>query len=415
VVTLFAQTELIQPFENISLSLRVGNASISYVAYLGQMFWPAGLAVLYPLTARGVGVSGVVLSLVVLAGISTGVLVLRRRPYFLTGWLWYLIMLVPVIGIVQVGAQARADRYTYLPQIGLYLLLTWGAAELCAGWRHRRVVLGGCATVILVALILCARAQTAYWRNSESLWTHTLACTSDNSIGHYNLGNALFQKGNVDEAIEHFQRALQINPDYMEAHYNLGCALIQKGNVDEAITHFQKALQIKPNGAEVHINLGCALLQKGNMDEAITHFQKALQIEPDSAEAHINLGNALLTKGRMDEAIVQYQKALQIEPDNTEAQNNLAWVLATCPQASLRNGNKAVALAQRANQLTGDGNPVVIGTLAAAYAEAGRFPEAVETAQRALQLAETQSNTALADAIRSQLKFYQAGIPFHSH
>jgi len=381
VVTIFAQTELIQPFEKFSLPLRVGNALISYVAYLGQMFWPVGLAVLYPFTAKGVEGSGVVLSVVVLAVISTGVLVLRRRPYLLTGWLWYLIMLVPVIGIVQVGAQARADRYTYLPQIGLYLLLTWGAADLCAGWRHRRVVLGGCSTVILVALIFCARTQASYWRNSESLLTHTLACTSDNSIGHYNLGNALFQKGDVDEAITQYQKALQINPDYMEAHYNLGCALIQKGRMDEAIIQYQKALQINPDNAEVHYNLGCALLQKGRMDEAIT----------------------------------QYQKVLQIEPDNAEAQNKLAWVLATCPQASLRNGDKAVALAQRTNQLTGGGNPVALGTLAAAYAEAGRFPEAVETAQRALQLAETQSNTALADAIRSQLKSHQAGIPFHLH
>ena len=147
----------------------------------------------------------------------------------MTGWLWYLVMLVPVIGIVQVGVQARADRYTYLPQIGLYLLLTWAAADLCAGWRHRRVVLGGCATVILVALIFCARTQTAYWRNSETLWTHTLACTSDNVIAHNNLGNALLQKGKVDEAIAHFQKALQIKPDYAEAHYNLGNALLQKG------------------------------------------------------------------------------------------------------------------------------------------------------------------------------------------
>ena len=146
VVTIFAQTGAIQSFEHVSLPLRMGNALMSYVDYLGQMFWPAGLAVLYPFTAGGVGVSGVVLSLVLLAGISAGVFVLRRRPYFLTGWLWYLLMLVPVIGIVQVGAQARADRYTYLPQIGLYVLLTWAAADLCAGWRHRRAVLGGCAT-----------------------------------------------------------------------------------------------------------------------------------------------------------------------------------------------------------------------------------------------------------------------------
>ena len=358
-VTIFAQTKSILPFENMSLSLRVGNALISCVAYLGQMFWPSGLAVLYPFTAGGVGVSEVVLSLVLLAGISTGVFILRRRrPCFLTGWLWYLIMLAPVIGIVQVGAQARADRYTYLPQIGLYLLLTWAAADLCAGWRHRRVVLGGGSMIILMALIFCARAQTAYWRNSESLWTHTLACTSDNFIGHNNLGiallktgnvdeamvhyqkaleikpdfaeahnnlgNFLFQKGSVDEAMVHYQKALEINPDYAEAHYNLGYALLKMGNVDEAIAHLQKALQINPDYAEAHNNLGYALIQKGSVDEATAHFQKALQINPDYADAHNNLGNILLEKGSVDEAIIHFQKALQIKPDFAEAHKNLS-------------------------------------------------------------------------------------------
>jgi protein O-mannosyl-transferase len=616
-ITIFAQTRTIQTFENFSLPLRLGNALISCVAYMGQMFWPSGLAVLYPFTAGGVRVSAVALSVVVLAGISTGVVVLRRRPYFLTGWLWYLIMLVPVIGILQVGWQARADRYTYLPQIGLYVLLTWAVADLCAGWRHRRVLLGGSATIILIALIFCAHAQTAHWRNSESLWTHTLACTSDNFIGrddlgnalfqkgkveeaiadfqralqinsdfaeaHDNLGNALFQKGKMDEAIAHFQRALQINPDFADAHnglgnallrqgkvdeaigqyqnalqinpdfvvahYNLGSALFQKGDVDGAMVHFQKALQINPNDpgahnnfgnvlfesgnvdqavaqyqralrinpdfadahnglgnallqqgqvaeavaqyqtalqinpgfaearnglgnallqqgkaeeaianyqtalqinpgfAEAHNNLGAALLHQGRVDEAIADFQRALQINPDYAEACYNLGNAFRQKGSLDEAIANYQKALRIKPNYAEAcynlgnvfrqkgsldeaiayyqkalqikpgfmeaQNNLAWLLATCPQASLRNGYQALALALRANQLTGGGNPVVLGTLAAAYAEVGSFPEAVATAQRALQLAESRSDTALADAIRSQLKLYQTDRPFH--
>ena len=551
-ITLFAQAKALQPLENLSLSLRAGNALISYVAYLGQMFWPSGLAVLYPLTAKGVGGASVAASLVVLAGISTGVFVLRRRcPYLLTGWLWYLVMLVPVIGIVQVGAQARADRYTYLPQIGLYVLLTWAAADFSARLRYRPWVLGSLAAVILAALMGCARAQTAYWRNSETLWTHTLACTSDNAGAHNNLGNALLQKGKMDEAMVQFQKALQINPDYAEAHNNLGTALAQKGKVDEAIAQFQKAMQIKPDLAEAHNNLGNALLQKGNVDEAvvqyqkalqikpdfaeacynlgktllekgkvdeamvhfqkalqikpdyaearnglgnallqkgnvdeavvqylkalqikpdlaeahnnlgaalfqqgkvdeaiaqyqralqinpdladvqnnlgsalsqqgkvdeaIVHFQKALRIKPDLAEACYNLGNAFRLKGRMDEAIADYQKALQIKPGYVEALNNLAWVLATCPQASLRNGSQAVELAERANQLTGGGNPIVLGTLAAAYAEIGQFPKAVKIAQRALQLAETQSNTALAEAIRSQLKLYQTGLPFRSH
>jgi Flp pilus assembly protein TadD len=322
-------------------------------------------------------------------------------------------MLIPVIGIVQIANYAHADRYTYLPQIGLYLLLTWGAAELCAGWRYRRVVLGGCATVILVALIFCARAQTAYWRNSESLWTHTLACTSDNCVDQNDLGDALLKKGNVDEAIAHFQKALQIEPDYAEAHNNLGNALFQEGNVDEAIAHFQKALQINPDDAGIHNNLGKALRQKGRMDEAIVQYQKALQINSDYEEAHYNLGNAFRQKGRMDEAIAQYQKALQIKPDNAEALNNLARLLATCPAASLRNGQKAVELAQQAERLGGGESPQILDTLAAAYAEAGRFGEAVETAKRALDLSVAQNNKPLAEAIQARLKLYETNVPYH--
>ena len=325
VVTIFAQRGTIQTFEQISLPLRLGNALMSCVAYLGQMFWPSGLAVLYPFTAGDIGISEVVLSLVLLAGISAGVFILRRRcPFLLTGWLWYLIMLAPVIGIVQVGAQARADRYTYLPQIGLYLMLTWGVAEGCAGWRHRRVVLGGLATVILAALIFCARAQTAYWRNSELLWTHTLACTSDNAIAHNNLGNALLKMDREDEAVAHFQTALEIQPAFAEAHNNLGNFLFQKGSVDEAMVHYQKALHINPDYAVAHYNLGNALIKKGRMDEAITQFQMALQINPDYAEAHNNFGYALIQKKSMNEAIAHFQKALQINPDYADARNNLS-------------------------------------------------------------------------------------------
>ncbi len=448
VATVLVDRTGIGSVETFPLHLRIGNALISYVTYMCQMIYPVGLAALYPYPAQGVPVWEIITAILVLASLSAGVFFWRRtRPYLLVGWLWYLGMLVPVIGIVQVGAQARADRYTYLPQIGLYLLLTWAAADLCADRRHRRVVLGGCATVILVALICCAHTQASYWRNSETLWAHTLACTSDNFIGHNNLGSALLRRGRMDEAIAHyrkalqinpdygdanfdlgdallqkgcvdeaipqFQKALQINPDYAEAHFDLGNALRQKGSVDEAIAHFQRALQINPDYAEAHVNLGFTLLAMGNVDEAISQFQKALQIKPNYAEAHVNLGIALLKLGNVGEAISHFQKALQIKPDYPEAQNDLAWVLAACPQVSLRNGNKAVELALRANQLTDNGNPIFLGTLAAAYAEAGRFPEAVATAQRALRLAETQSNTGLADAIQSQIKLYQAGIPFH--
>ncbi len=507
-----------EPSKTLPRMLQLSNAMVSYVAYIWQMVYPGRLALPYPFPMGGLPSGEVIGAVILLVCISTVLFRLRQKhPCWLVGWLWYLGMLVPMIGFMQAGMMARADRYTYLPQIGLYLLLTWGAAELCAGWRHRRMVLVGCATVILAALIFCSRTQASYWRNNESLWTHTLACTSDNFVAHNNLGDALLRKGQVNEAIAHFQAALQINPNYVAAHNNLGNALfqqgevdeamaqyqkalhinpdyakaynnlgnallqkgrvdeamaqyqktlqiepndvkahinlgnilLQKGSVDEAMAHYQKALQINPNYAKAHINLGNILLQKGSVDEAMAHYQKALQINPDSAEAHNNLGNALLQKGRVDEAIVHYQITVQIEPDNAEAhinlgnallkmnraadaiphfqtalkllpdsaevQNDLAWVMATCPQASLRNGKAAVELARRANQLTGDGNPAMLGTLATAYAEAGQFPEALETAQRALQLAERQSNTALADALRSQIKLYQSGLPFHLH
>ena len=217
----------------------------------------------------------------------------------------------------------------------------------------------------------------------------------------------------MDEAIGQFRRALQINPDHAKAHNSLGNALLQKGNVDEAIAQYQMALQINPHSEEACYNFGNALLRQGKVDEAIAQYQRALEIKPDFAEAHFNLGAVLFHQGKEDEAIAQYQRALQIKPDKPEVQNNLAWVLATSPHASLRNGNQAVALAQRANQLTGDGNPIMLDTLAAAYAEAGRFPEAVTTAQRALHLAEDRSDMGLAESLQSQLKLFQAGRPYH--
>ncbi len=474
-VVTFLVPEKVSSDLHLPFGLQMENAVVSYVTYLGQMIYPSSLACLYPNPTNYLPLWQVAGALGLLLAISGTIWRFHKQhPWLIVGWLWYLGTMIPVIGIVQISYYAHADRYTYLPQIGLYLLLTWAAADLCAGWQHRRAVLGSLSTAILVALICCAHTQVSYWRNSELLWTHTLACTSDNFVGHTILGTAFLQQGKINEAISHFQKALQINPDYADAHYNLGNALLQKGDVDEAIAQYQRALQIhpdyveasynlgnallqkgdaeaavaqyqrvlqfNPDNADAQNNLGSALLRKGNVDEAIAHFrralqanpddtqacinlgntllqkgdvngaiiqyQRALQINPDSLEAHINLGDILLQQNNMDEAIAHFQKALQINPNNAEVQNNLAWVLATCPQAALRNGNKAVELAQRANQLTGNGNPVVLGTLAAAYAETGQFPKVLETAQRALQLAGTQSNIVLAEAIRSQIKLY---------
>ena len=445
-ITIFAQTNSIGTFQSVPFHLRLGNSLISYAVYLRQMFWPSGLAILYPITSETIAIPEVMASLFLLIVISVAAYLLRRRcPYFVTGWLWYLIMLVPVIGILQVGTQARADRYTYLPQIGLYALLTWAAADLCAKWRHRRVILGGVSAIVLGALIFCAREQTSYWQNSETLWTHTIACTSGNFIAHYNLGDVLLQKGELDGAIIHFQKALEIRPDSgetynnlgnallqkgeideamvqlqnalrykpddSEAYYNLGNALLQKNNVEEAIANYKKALQINPNDTDVQINLGNALLKNGKIDEAIGCYQKTLQIAPGYAEADYNLANAFIQKGNLDEAIVYYRKALQITPDSPAVLNNFAWLLATCSNKNIRNGTQAVKYASRACELTHYDDPDLVSTLAAACAQAGQFSNAVKTAQNALQLAE-QADSSLTNDIQTQLKLYQANLPF---
>ena len=518
VATLHSQENYMTTAGELPFMSRLSFAAVSYVAYLGQMFYPAGLIVLYPFPQNGPSLPEVVLALALLTGISAGAVALRRRwPYLLVGWLWYLGMLVPMIGLIHTGTVARADRFTYLAQIGVYIILTWAVKDWAIYWRYDRRVLGAGALSAIVVLMACAWKQTTHWRNNESLWTHTLAFASDNPLAENNFGYALLDRGEVNQAITHLQKALQINPNYAEARNNLGNALLRKGEADEAIVQLQQALQIMPRFVMAQCNVGDALLQKGQVDEAIVHFQQALEIDPgladahnslgnallqkgdgdgaiaqfqtalqtdpgladahnnlgnalllrgdvdgaiaqfqtalqqkpNYAEAHYNLGNALFNSGRVDEAIVQFQQALQIypgyakahnnlgslllrlgrddeaiahfqqalqlKPDFAEAQINLAWLLATSPQASLRNGSKAVELAQRAHQLAGNENPAVLCTLAAAYAEAGRFSEAVESAQRALQLALAQSNTTLADAIQSQLKLYQAGIAFHSH
>jgi tetratricopeptide (TPR) repeat protein len=252
-------------------------------------------------------------------------------------------------------------------------------------------------------------------RSDEAMaqYQKALAIKPGSAEACYNLGNAFLQQRQMSEAMAQYQQALAIKPDYAEAHNNLGLVLIQQERAEEAIAHFRKALAIKPGYADARNNLGSALFQQGRLDEAIVQYQKVLAINPDAADVHDHLADILLQQRRTAEALSHYLKALTVKPDDASVQNKLAWLLATSPQPSLRNGNQAVELAHRANQLTGGDNPVILCTLAAAWAEAGRFPEAVAAAQRALPLAEAQSNQALADELRSQLKLYQAGTPFH--
>jgi len=314
VATVLSQAGNIASLDSVPIPARIANALVSCAVYLGQFFWPVRLAAYYPhsenLPAWQVGAA-----CLVLAALSPAALRLwRSHPAVLVGWLWYLGTLVPVLGLVQIGAHARADRYTYLPQIGLCIAVVWGVQwaveRLCGDWPSRRWLSGAGGALLAVLCMACAWQQTSYWQNSETLWTHALACTSQNPTAHHNLGLALAHRGQVDEAIAHFRMALEIKPAFAVAHNNLGNALAGRGHFDEAIAHFRKAVEIKPDYAAAHNNLGNALAGRGQADEAIAHYRKALEIKPDYALAHINLANALAGRGGLDEALAHYQQAL---------------------------------------------------------------------------------------------------------
>jgi protein O-mannosyl-transferase len=375
VVAPLTQKQAIESLDAVPLSARVANALVSYVAYLGQLFYPVGLAALYPHPGSALPTWQVAGALVLMVSISVVVLVWRRRcPYLFVGWLWYVGMLVPVIGLVQLGHQSRADRYTYLTQIGLYIAVAWGVSQVSRHWPDRRWVCGMTSVIVVAIMAVCAWRQTSYWHDSTTLWTHTLACTSRNGLAHYSCGVALADQGDVDAAIIQYRKALEIRPDFKEARVNLGGALASRGQIDAAIGHYQKVLEINPRNAESHYNLGVVLAGRGETDAAIAHFRKALEIRPDYAEAHTNLGVVLAGRGETDAAIAHFQKALEIEPDNKE--------------------------------------PAILGTLAAAYAQAGRFPEAVRTAEQAIRLAAAAGDRPLAEQLRTRLELYKNGKPY---
>jgi len=579
-VITFLVPEKVIAADRLPLWLRLENSIISCGIYLRQSVWPTGLAAEYPNPTHGFPVWEVAGSLALICLITTAAIGLRSRvPYVFVGWFWFIGMLVPVIGLTQISHYAHADRYTYLPQIGLGIAGTWLAADWAGERRQRRVALGWTGVAIVLALMAGAYRQTGYWRDSMALWTRALACTRDNYLAHnglgndiaskgqteqaitqfraalqinpasagshYDLGNALLKQGQVDQAVDEFRATLridpaspdaycnlgnayvrlgridqaiaqfraaaQIDPASADTHYDLGSALLGEGRVEEAIAEFNEALkndpdyadarydlgnaflqqrqndqaiaeyratlQIDPAYAKAHDNLGYALLGEGRLDEAVAEFNEALRIDPASTDAHCNLGNAFLRQGQIDQAAAQYRAALQIDPNDAEAhcnlgaalfrqrrpqaaaaeyrealridpanaaahsdlgvallqegdaagalaeaekahatepsnliyQNTLAWILATAPQPSLRDGARALALATQASHASGGGNPVILRTLAAAYAQTGQFPNAAQAAQQALQLAEAESNTALINTLPREIALYRSG------
>jgi tetratricopeptide (TPR) repeat protein len=380
------------------LSLRIGNGLVSYMAYMGKMIWPCNLAIFYPppetISWWQVAGSGLFLILVSLVAIRS----MGTRPYLATGWFWYLGTLVPVIGIVQVGLwPAMADRFAYVPLIGLFIMIAWGVPDLLAKWRYRQAIIAVATGLLLATLIIVTRAQLQHWKNSVTLFQHTLKVTSKNTIVHNNLGTALFERGKMQEAIFHYNKAMELNPNSPKIHSNLGNALAEQGKNREAIYHHNKAMELDPNSPKIRGNLGVALARQGRLDEAIIQFEKALGLKPDYAEAHNNLANTLARQGRVQEAISHYSEAVRIEPDYAEAHLNLANTLAL--QGNL---DDAIFHYSRALEIRDD-YPEAHDKLGAALAEQGRVPEAIVHYLAALRTApdSAQTHNNLGDAFFS--------------
>jgi tetratricopeptide (TPR) repeat protein len=378
VVTFVAQKGAVGETEQLSVLARINNAVVSYVAYIWQMLWPMRLAVFYPHPQNRLLLWEIISSFLLLLCITVATIALRKqRPYLITGWLWYVGMLVPVIGLVQVGWQGRADRYTYLPQIGLYIAVTWAVADLTALWRHQRTVLTTAAILTICALSWRAWTQTRYWRDSETLFRHALAVTTNNDV----------------------------------AENNLGIVFLRQGKLDDAISLLQAAVALRPDNSPAHENLAKALLQKGEVTEALSHYRKLLELQPDNIEVHNIVGTVLIQQGRLRDGVEEWQKVLAIQPDNGNALSNLAWVFATSPDDPLRDGKKAVQLAEDAMRISGRRIPIIFRTLAAAYAESGEFSKAIQVAQKGIEVANSQGNSGLATELQGNIALYQEQRP----
>jgi tetratricopeptide (TPR) repeat protein len=370
---------------NAPWAARVGNALDSYVVYIAKTFWPGGLAVFYPYPSN-VPVWQPLLAGLLLAMVSAFTFrAFRGYPYLMVGWLWYLGTLLPVIGLVQVGAQARADRYLYVPMIGLLIMLAWGAADILGRWPLPKAAAIAFSTAACVACVPLTWAQVSYWKNSESLFQHALDVTTGNYVAHHNLGVALSTvPGRLPEAISHYRAALAINPDSARAHTDLGSALAKiPGGLPEAIGEFEAALQITPDSAIPRNGLGNALSKiPGRLPQAISEYEAAIRLNPDYPEAHNNLGSALAKAGRAPEAIAQFEAARWLEPEYTEARINLGSALVNLP------GRLADAIAEYRAALKIDPNSAEAhNALGSALAQTpDRLADAIAEYEAALRL-----------------------------
>jgi tetratricopeptide (TPR) repeat protein len=425
--------------------LRVCHALVSYATYLRKTLLPFDLSVFYPhpITHPAWVVAS---SVVVLAAISIGAISQARRRYLLVGWLWFIVTLLPVIGLFQTGDQAMADRYTYLPLIGLFIILAWGGLDLVTLLRARPGFVVASPILVIAFWLPFTCGQVRYWKNTRALFEHALAVTPNNYVACAVLGEEWRRAGRLAEATTFLVRALEFRPNYFEGHTALADALRAGQKLDESVTHYDATLKLNPNYADALNGLGATLVLQGKPDEGLAYIERALRINPDLLPAHLNRALALQAVGRLAEAKAQFQEVLpyntnaasallglgnafllqrkyadafdcfaqllQLQPDCVPALNRAAWLLATQGDPRIRNGREALRLAQRACDLTGNTNAHSLNTLAAAYAEIGQFDQAVATAQRALASAHAQSQPEVAGIIQKLLEMYQRKTPY---
>jgi protein O-mannosyl-transferase len=503
------------PLDKGPLEVRVANALVGYVRYLGKTVWPSDLAIFYPYVRFSLGSWQVIAAGLVLLAVTAGVLLARKqRPYLLVGWLWFAGMLVPVIGLVQVGKQSLADRYTYLPHIGLFIAAVWGLAALANRLKPARLLSTVAAALVLIACGIVTTRQLSYWRDTRTLFQRTADVTSRNFVAYAVLGNDCVERGKLAEGIEWCRKSLDIAPDYSEAHNTLGNIYARQENYDEAVVHYRAAaadatyadprvglgdvlvkqgkfaeaeaqcrealrlapmhlpalftlatalhsqskldeaadyyrriLSLNPKLFTPHRLLGNLLLAQGKAEEAVAQLRLAVNIRPGDADTRTVLGVALLDLGRTDEAAAQFMEATRLQPGNAmghyqlarihqqrketraaierlrlalkaqpdwpESLNDLAWILAANRDPTVRNGKEAVALAERACKLTDYKEPLLLGTLAAAYAEAGRFSNAISSAEKARAAARAAGQKDIEQKNQELLERYRAGQAYH--
>jgi protein O-mannosyl-transferase len=322
----------VKSFEALSLQARLTNAMVSYLEYLGKMLWPSKLALLYPHPGNALPVWQGILCGIALVGITIiSIKLIRKAPYVAVGWFWYLGTLVPVIGILHVGAQLTADRFTYIPLIGIFIIIAWGVPELIPKWRYKEKVLSISTGIIILALLITTWKQTSHWKNSITIYKHTIRVTDtkypDLAVVYNNLGIPLFAERKIEEAISNFKIAIKLRPNDTNAHYNLGVALAANQKIEEAISHYKMDIKINPNHTKAHHNLGIALFDSHKIEEAVAHFKIAIKLDPNNAMAHYNLGIALFDNRKIEEAISHYKRAIKINPSFTKAHYNLGKIL----------------------------------------------------------------------------------------